>query len=72
MIVGLAATGGILFGFIRGMATVNHVLIWPMFVLFFPVIAMTIGAMVTLGEQKDPEKIIEGELQGCVRKHNES
>jgi len=25
-----------------------------------------------LGEETDPEKVIEGELQGCVRKRNET
>jgi hypothetical protein len=43
-----------------------------MFALFWPVAICTVCALANIGEETDLEKVIEGELQGCVGKHNES
>ena len=72
LLISLAAFGGVIFGLVRGIADAKHALIWPMFFLLFPVAGCTVGALAMLGEETDPEKVIEGELQGCVRKRNET
>lgn len=68
----LAATGGVLFGLIHGISEGIHALIWPMFVLMWPVVFLTIGVIATEFGEKDPEKKVEAELQECMKKHTES
>jgi hypothetical protein len=68
----LAAFGGVLFGLIHGINKGSAALTGSMFALLFPTGICAIGTMVSLGSETDPEKIVESELQGCMKKHTES
>jgi hypothetical protein len=70
--VSLAAVGGVLFGLVYGLTNGSVALALSMFGLLFPTAICAIGTMISLGSETDPEKIVESELQGCMKKHTES
>ena len=61
-----------LFGLIHGLNKGSGALTGSMFALLFPTGICAIGTMVSLGSETDPEKIVESELQACMKKHTES
>ena len=68
----MTAVGGMLFGLIHGMNTGSAALAFSMFGLLFPTVICAIGTMISLASETDPEKMVEYELQGCMKKHTES
>lgn len=70
--VSLAALGGVLFGFIHGIGMGSAALAFAMMPLLFITGACTIGSIISLCSETDPEKIVESELQACLRKHSEN
>ncbi|GAB7325807.1 hypothetical protein MBLNU13_g09892t1 [Cladosporium sp. NU13] len=70
--ISLAALGGVLFGFIHGIGMGSAALAFSMLPLLLITGLCAIGTMVSLGSETDPEKIVESELQSCLRKHSES
>lgn len=70
--ISLAAVGGVLFGLIHGINMGSSALAFTMLTLLFITGICAVGTMVSLGSETDPEKIVESELQACLRKHSES
>jgi hypothetical protein len=70
--VSLAAAGGALFGIIHGIDVGSVALALSMFALLIPTGICALGTLISICSETDPEKIVESELQGCVRKHTES
>lgn len=68
----MAALGGVLFGFIHGIDMGSAALAFAMMPLLFITGACTIGSIISLCSETDPEKIVESELQACLRKHSEN
>ena len=68
----LAALGGVLFGFIHGIGIGSAALAFAMMPLLFITASCAIGTIISICSETDPEKIVESELQACLRKHSES
>ena len=57
---------------IHGIDVGSGALAFSMFALLIPTGICALGTLISICSETDPEKIVESELQGCVRKHTES